>query len=317
MTPDELDALLIGNSLPMRKLKALIPRVAASTLPVLIEGETGTGKELVARALHACSGRKGPLVTLNVCAVADTMFEASMFGHTKGAFTGALRDMPGYLTEAHGGTLFLDEISGLSLANQVKLLRAIETKTFRPIGARVDHQSDFRVVAASNASMHHLIETGLFRRDLAQRLSGIQVRLAPLRERKEDLTALIAHLARRARVESDANRPIDTAALAVLQGYDWPGNVRELRHVVESALVLGSGSIVQDDVTDLLHPTSRMPGVHKGSAGRERALLEHLEKYRWDVNAVAQALGVHRATIYRQMRKLGVDDIRDVISTRG
>ncbi|MDB4917636.1 MAG: zraR 13, partial [Gemmatimonadetes bacterium] len=259
-----------------------------------------------ARALHACSGRKGPLVSLNVCAVADTMFEASMFGHTKGAFTGALRDMPGYLTEAHGGTLFLDEISGLSLANQVKLLRAIETKTFRPIGARVDHQSDFRVVAASNGSMHELVAHGVFRRDLAQRLSGIQLTLPPLRERKEDLSPLIAHLARHGRVETAVNLPTTPATWAVLQAYDWPGNVRELRHIVESALVLGSGRIFHDDVADLLRVTSRMPGVRKGHAFRERALLQHLDQHHWDVNAVAEALGVHRATVYRQIRKLAV-----------
>ena len=195
---DCMSTLLIGDSLPMRQLRALIARVATSTLSVLIEGETGSGKELVARALHEMSGRSGALVALNVCAVPDSMFEATMFGHVKGAFTGALRDSAGYLTEAHRGTLFLDEVSGLSLTNQVKLLRAIETKEFRPVGARSDQRSDFRLIAASNEDMVHLVEGGQFRRDLAHRLGGIKLTVPPLRDRLEDVPILAAHFAAQA-----------------------------------------------------------------------------------------------------------------------
>ena len=307
MTPPDQSSLLIGDSLPMRQLRALIARVSTSTLAVLIQGETGSGKELVARALHQQSGRSGPLVALNVCAVPDSMFEASMFGHVKGAFTGALRDSAGYLTEAHRGTLFLDEVSGLSLANQVKLLRAIETREFRPVGARADQQSDFRLVAASNEDMGQLVDRGRFRRDLAHRLGGIRVTVPSLRDRLEDVPILAAHFAAQARGGRAEDVVIHSGALRTLQAYSWPGNVRELRHVVEASIVLSCGTVCEDDVSALIQPSA--PGL----AGRRLAyqgkdLIEQLDRCAWDVNEVASELGVHRATVYRRLRRLGVTE---------
>jgi DNA-binding NtrC family response regulator len=302
--------LLIGDSVPMRRLRAFIARIAASTLPVLIEGETGSGKELVARALHEWSGRSGRLVALNVCAVSDSMFEASMFGHVRGAFTGALRDSAGYLTEAHGGTLFLDEVSGLSIGNQAKLLRAIETREFRPVGGCADQRSDFRLVAASNESVATLVERRQLRPDLAHRLGGLHLRVPPLRERLEDVPALAMHFAMRGRgMPTDA--VIVRGAMRVLQSHSWPGNVRELRHVVEASIALSGGQVTAHDVATLIRPdlqdAGKRPSDMRGRRdGRDRELLLILERCAWDVSEVASELGIHRATVYRRLGRLGV-----------
>jgi DNA-binding NtrC family response regulator len=307
MTAPDVSALLIGDSLPMRQLRALIARIAPSSLPVLIQGETGSGKELVAHALHQQSGRSGPLVALNVCALSDPMFEASMFGHVKGAFTGALRDAAGYLTEAHRGTLFLDEVSGLSLANQVKLLRAIETREFRPVGARADQRSDFRLVAASNEVMGQLVEQGRFRRDLAHRLGGIRVSVPPLRDRLEDIPILAAHFAAHARGKIAGDTAIASNALRALQAYDWPGNVRELRHVVEASIALSDGAVREEDISALIQPTT-FHSAERRLAHQGKDLLAQLDRCAWDVDEVASELGVHRATVYRRLRRLGVTE---------
>lgn len=307
MTAPDMSTLLIGDSLPMRQLRALIARVATSNLPVLIQGETGSGKELVARALHQQSGRSGPLVALNVCALPDSMFEASMFGHVRGAFTGALRDSTGYLTEAHRGTLFLDEISGLSLSNQVKLLRAIETREFRPVGARADQRSDFRLVAASNEEMGQLVERGAFRRDLAHRLGGIRVMVPPLRDRLEDVPILAAHFAAHAQNGRAEDAVIASDALRTLQTHFWPGNVRELRHVVEASIALSNGAVTQEDVAVLIQPTV-LGSAQRRLAHQGKNLLEQLDRCAWDVNEVASELGVHRATVYRRLKRLGVSE---------
>jgi DNA-binding NtrC family response regulator len=300
--------LLIGDSLIMRRLRALVARVAASTLPVLIEGETGSGKELVARALHEWSGRSGRLVALNVCAVSDSMFEASMFGHVRGAFTGAMGDSAGYLTEAHRGTLFLDEVSGLSPGNQVKLLRAIESREFRPVGGCVDRRSDFRLLAASNESIATLVERGQFRRDLAHRLGGLRVSVPPLRDRIEDVPMLATHFAVHASSRS-SDAVIGNGAMRALQTYSWPGNVRELRHVIEASLAMSGGCVDAHDVIELIE---RNGGAKRSTHARRRRndedleLLARLERCAGDVNAVASELGVHRATVYRRLDRLGV-----------
>jgi serine/threonine-protein kinase PknK len=302
-----MDTLLIGGSVPMRRLRALIGRVAPSHLPVLIQGETGVGKELVARALHAVSGRDGSLVPLNVCALADTMFEASLFGHVRGAFTGALHDVPGYLAEAHCGTLFLDEISGLSLVNQLKLLRAIETKQFRPLGSHRDRQSDFRPVAASNEDMGGLVDSGRFRRDLTHRLAAIRIVVPPLRERMEDVPELVGHFAR-AVAPKGSDTPITAAALGLLQRHHWPGNVRELRHVVEASMALSGEGVDPDAVASLLERTQTPSVAHGRRRDHDRELIALLDRSAWDVNMVAHEMGVHRATIYRRLKRMGMED---------
>jgi DNA-binding NtrC family response regulator len=307
MTYNAQSTLLIGESLPMRQLRALITRAATSSLPVLIQGETGSGKELVARALHVMSNRSGLLVGINVCAVPDTMFEASMFGHVKGAFTGALRDSAGYLSEAHRGTLFLDEVSGLSLGNQAKLLRAIETKEFRPVGARADQRSDFRLVSASNEPMAQMVAQGRFRRDLAHRLEGIRVAVPPLRERLEDVPLLAAHFAARAPDARGGDAIISSAAISALQVHSWPGNVRELRHVIEAAIAMSNDAITEAVISPLLEP--KLLSVSARRLEREgRHLLAQLDRCAWDVSEVANELGVHRATVYRRLKRLGLSE---------
>ena len=177
----------------MRELRALIARVAPLRMPVLIEGATGTGKELAAALLHRDSGRSGGLVAFNVCALGESMFEDALFGHVKGAYTGALGESLGFLREANGGTAFFDEISGLPLPLQAKLLRAIETGVFRPIGASRDAMSEFRTVAATNEQLRELVAAGRFREDLMHRLSGITVRMPTLAERVDDIPELVRH----------------------------------------------------------------------------------------------------------------------------
>jgi DNA-binding NtrC family response regulator len=295
--------LLIGESPIMRRLRALVARVAASTLPLLIEGETGSGKELVARALHEWSGRPGRLVALNVCAVSDSMFEAAMFGHVRGAFTGALRDSAGYLTEAHRGTLFLDEVSGLSLGSQTKLLRAIETKEFRPVGGTGDQRSDFRLVAASNETVATLVQRGSFRRDLSHRLGGLCLTVPPLRDHTEDIPLLVRHFTTTAAAERKVDVVIGGGVIRLLQAYCWPGNVRQLRHVIEASLTLSPGFVTLHDVAALIQPNEDGAAGHRRAAKTDE-LLAVLERCAWDFDQVASELGVHRATVYRRLRRL-------------
>jgi len=305
-----IDGALIGESLPMLRLKELIRRVAASELPVLIQGETGTGKELVASAIHNHSGRSGPLIALNVCALGEALFEASLFGHVRGAFTGAVRDASGFMTEAHRGTLFMDEVSGLPMSNQAKLLRAVETKVFRPVGGRNDQRSDFRLVTATNEPIARMVELGRFRPDLAHRLSGIRLVVPPLRERLDDIPLLFSHFAKLSSNAQHSTIAMSTNAMTLLRNYEWPGNVREFRNVVEATIVLSSGHTIDaDDVARLIRTDAQDgAGPHAPSRRefRDRELLDHLERYAWEINEVARVLGVHRATIYRRLRRLGV-----------
>ncbi len=229
----------------MRQLRNLIRRIGPTELPVLITGPTGSGKELVANAMHLASGRKGAFIAFNVCAVADTMFEDALFGHARGAFTGATSDSAGYLAQANNGTVFLDEISGLGLPSQAKLLRALETQTFRAVGAQHDKHSKFRIVAASNENLERLSGAGQFRLDLYHRLAGTTVKVPALSSRREDIPALIRAFARETGATHDANIAIE--AMTMLEAEAWPGNVRQLKHVVELSRALSDGRSVSPD----------------------------------------------------------------------
>lgn len=300
------DVALIGSSAPMRQLRALIATVAPMRLAVLVEGQTGTGKELVASLLHQQSGRTGNLVAFNVCALGESMFEDALFGHVKGAYTGAVNESLGFLREANGGTAFFDEISGLPLALQAKLLRAIETGVFRPIGASRDARSDFRPIAATNESLSSLVEGGRFRADLKHRLSGIVIRIPPLAERVDDIAELSRHFVRAA---AGPHASIDDGAIDVLQGREWPGNVRELKQVVEAACAFSRGRIDAGAMqTALAHRTAT---PHSQRAPRHllerHELVAALETAEWNTEAAASSLGIHRATIYRRMRRHGIE----------
>jgi DNA-binding NtrC family response regulator len=297
---------IIGESRAARELRALVQRVAPLRLPVLIQGPTGAGKELVARALHALGGRGGRFVAVNVCAIPESMFEATLFGHVRGAFTGAVADSAGYLAEADGGTLFLDEISGLSLVMQTKLLRALETREFRPVGARRDRASDFRVVAATNEDVQALVGDGRFRGDLAHRLNAVVVDVPPLSARTGDVSVLARHFAGAA-----GGPALTPAALRVLEAREWPGNVRQLRNVVERALALSAGREVDGaDLEGGISASGTGALAAPASDARDHAGRELLERVLaacgWDTGVAAERLGVHRATIYRRMQRLGI-----------
>jgi DNA-binding NtrC family response regulator len=300
------DVALIGSSPAMQQLRALVATIAPMRLPVLIEGETGTGKELVASLLHQQSGRSGVLVAFNVCALGESMFEDALFGHVKGAYTGALFESLGFLREANGGTAFFDEISGLPLPLQAKLLRAIETGVFRPIGASRDARSDFRPIAATNESLSALVDEGRFRADLKHRLSGIVIRIPSLVERVDDIPELCRHFAR---IAAGPNRSIDADVLATLQDMEWPGNIRELKQVVDAACAFARGTVdVRALDMALAHRKSAVQPIRVANhLVARRELVSALEHASWDTEVAASALGVHRATIYRRMRRFGID----------
>lgn len=299
-----VDSVLIGESVPMQRLRMLVAAVAPTRIPVLIEGATGTGKELVAALLHRESRRDGALVAFNVCALADTMFEDALFGHAKGAFTGAAGETLGFLREANGGTAFLDEISGLSLSLQAKLLRAIETGVVRPIGSSRDAKSDFRTVAATNERLDDLVANGQFRADLAHRLRGIVLRVPTLAERIDDIPILVEHFIRVARPD----QPISVArsAMQLLQQRAWTGNVRELRQAVETALVFTRDILDLEALETVLPQYAGEYRVPTPEFVERQQLLKLLLSSEWDTTAAASALGVHRTTIYRRMRRHGI-----------
>lgn len=306
MRPSIHDVTLIGSSSPMRALRALIARVAPLRMPVLIEGATGTGKELAAALLHRDSGRTGSLVAFNVCALGDSMFEDALFGHVKGAYTGAVGESLGFLREANGGTAFFDEISGLPLPLQAKLLRAIETGVFRPIGAARDAMSDFRAVAATNEYLRELVEAGRFREDLMHRLSGITVRMPTLAERVDDIPELVRHFVRRA---APGEMPIAPRAITLLQETPWPGNVRELRQVIDASVAFAHRELdTQAVYAALAHRSASVARPRQVTELAERReLVTVLERALGDTGRAAQILGVHRATVYRRMRRHGID----------
>ena len=295
----KITSLILGESPSIKKARSLIEKVAPFDLPVLVEGPTGSGKELVAQALHRASGRTGKLEALNVCAISESLFESELFGYAKGAFTGATSDKPGYLSTANGGTLFLDEISSLALASQAKLLRAIETLTFRPAGATSDRRSDFRVVAATNEPIRALVESGRVRRDFAQRLAGIVIRLPPLRERAEDIPLLARSFVRAA---SNHNELLELTecALRVIQSYAWPGNVRDLKHVVERAILIADGpKITAHEILASIAQGIDAFHDHVPRAGERKRLLEVLIQHEGNTSTAASELKVNLGHIRR------------------
>jgi DNA-binding NtrC family response regulator len=294
-------SLLLGESPAIRRIRDLIARIGPTNLPVLIQGPTGCGKELVALAVHLASGRRGEFVPFNVCAIADSMFEDALFGHLRGAFTGATHDVRGLLAQADRGTCFFDEISGLSTGLQAKLLRAIETRRFRPVGSRSDTGSDFRVVAASNEDVASLVQQGLFRDDLLHRFGKVVIRVPPLVARTEDIPLLTSRFLREC---SELPRQISAAAVQRLQAYHWPGNVRELRSVVETAAHLSERETLGvEDVLPLLQQSGEREMRRPRSDFVLRRTLAAVEEAEGNVYAAASILGVNPTTVYRRLRR--------------
>ena len=311
---------MVGRSSAMMKLFELIERVAATDVPVLIEGESGTGKEMVAQAIHQTSERKkGRLVSVNCAAIPENLLESELFGHVRGAFTGADRERKGLFTAAHGGTLFLDEIGDMPARMQVDLLRALQEKTIRPIGAQQDIKVDVRVIAASNKPLAELIRAKRFREDLYYRLNVVTLKLPGLRERGEDIPLLCDHFLTvfSTQMKTEKKR-LTRAALRALMEYAWPGNVRQLEHALMNASVLADGTVLDVEDFTLEAPVSP-PALHveprpvaaaavaTDRRTRERQqILEALEASNWNKTRAAQVLGIPRRTFYRRLKDHGV-----------
>src|SRR5256712_6009136 len=303
--PDALGGL-IGCGPAMQQVRELVRTAARAEAHVLIEGETGTGKELVARAVHALGRRAaGPFVPVNCAAVPETLAEAEFFGHTRGAFTGALQERPGMLQLADRGTLFLDEVEDLPAPLQAKLLRAVQDHEVKPLGATALRRVDVRIVAASNRDLWGMVEAGEFRRDLNYRLRVITIRLPPRRLRREDLPQLVEHfVARFNRAHGTTFAPPSPTALRSLTAHTWPGNVRELENALEALLVFAGATGAGLD--DLL---SRQTATPTGLVVDERTRILHvLEAQRWNRQRAAAALGISRVTLWRRMERHGIRD---------
>ena len=245
---------MIGDSAPMRAMFDLIERVAPSSVPVLIHGETGTGKELVAKAMHEHSPRaKKPFLAENCAAVSATLLESELFGHVRGAFTDAVSDRDGHFTAADGGTVFLDEIGDMPLEMQAKLLRVLETGEVRPVGSNKTRKVDVRVVAATHRDLQKMVAESKFREDLFYRLNVVVVKLPPLRERAGDIAHLVRYFLRTLPAElgiPENSRDLGPEAREALEAYEWPGNVRQLENELRRALALSSGTIGPGDLSD-------------------------------------------------------------------
>ena len=300
-----VERLLIGTSLTMRQLRHEVMTFAPHNVAVLIEGPTGSGKELVAQALHLTSRRTGSLVSVNMCAIPPETFESELFGHVQGSFTGAIRDRGGLFSEGDRGTVFLDEVGGLPRDLQAKLLRVIETKRFRAVGGSREQASDFRVLAAANEPLDGEVLAGRFRQDLFFRLRALRIQVPTLAARREDIAALAEHFLAEDWQLTSSQLKVD--ALAVLERYDWPGNVRELRHVLGAArLRAASGVISADDIRAVLvDHAGGDTEVLRRDAGR-LGLMGALERNGWSIQAAAAELGIDRTTVYRRLRRLGI-----------
>ena len=294
---------LIGRSVVMRRLFAQIERVAGTDAAVLISGESGSGKEGVARAVHAVSARaKGPLEIFDCASVAPGLVHAALFGSVKGAFSGAVRDTPGALMRAHGGTLFLDEIGELPLDVQPTLLRALQTQTFTPVGDRQVRRVDFRVVAVTHRTLADEVTAGRFRADLYHRLAAIELRVPPLRDRLEDIPLLAAHFLHEAGVDA----PLPRESVTALLGWRWPGNVRELRNAVLRMTALGADaawSRAPDAATDASWAAAREKALKAFEYGYLRSLLE---RHRGSSIAAAREAGIARSYFFRLLAEHGL-----------
>jgi two-component system nitrogen regulation response regulator NtrX len=317
---------LLGGSPPMQHLKAELATAARSDSRILILGENGTGKELVARQIHRLSGRsRGPFVEVNCAAIPEDLIESELFGHVRGAFTGAAGDRPGRFEQADGGTLFLDEIADMSLKTQARVLRVLQEQRFERVGGTSTIRVDVRVLAATNKQLDDEIRLGRFREDLYFRLAVIPLRLPPLRERLEDVPVLAAHfVALFAHELKRRPKAIDREALQLLGQYAWPGNVRELRNVVERMMIMVPGETIgAGDLPAALRGDGAAAGGGDGERAAvweadydslreargafEKSFIERkLAQLEGNVSRTAQALGLERSNLYRKMRAYGI-----------
>jgi two-component system nitrogen regulation response regulator NtrX len=303
---------MVGESPALQTVRELIEKVGPTSARVLITGENGTGKELVARAIHAASSRRDrPLVEVNCAAIPSELIESELFGHMKGSFTGAFADRAGKFEQADGGTLFLDEVGDMSLSAQAKLLRVLQEGVVTRIGGAKPVQVDVRVLAATNKDLEIEIAESRFREDLLYRLNVVPIEVPPLRERLEDVPALVAHFAEQLGAGAGVpGKRFSEDAVRRLQTRPWPGNIRELRNAVERALILAPGKVVTAADVDRLLPTDLGPkqSLENFKIEAEKGfLVQKLREYDWNITETAKALQIPRSNLYKKMERFGLN----------
>lgn len=319
---------IVGRAPEMEKLYRLIQKVAHSRYPVLIYGESGTGKELVARSIHFLGPHKDkPFIPVDCGSLVPTLIESELFGYVKGAFTGAARPKDGLLAIAEGGTVFLDEIGELPIDLQAKLLRALQEKEIRPVGSTRPIPINVRILAATNRDLEAAVQQGSFRKDLYFRLNVVNLRIPPLRQRKQDIPLLVAHILERIREQSHTEKILTEEAMQMLLEYDWPGNVRELENCMERAFTLSSGPVLQmidlpvqpkrSDDRSAQSPASKngsSPGIAEGTKVvpmaqlEKQAILDTLHQVNGDKMLAARLLGIGKTTLYRKLKAYEDED---------
>jgi len=311
---------IVGSDEKMRKIYSLIEAIAGTRATVLIHGESGTGKRLIAHAIHKCNPdeRNKPFIEVSCGALTETLLESELFGHVKGAFTGAIKDKPGRFELAHGGTIFLDEIDAFTPALQVKLLRVLQEGEFERVGDNHTIKTDVRVITATNQDLENLITQNKFRKDLYYRLNIIAIEIPPLRERKGDIPLLVDELIKKHSKQANKSiKCISDEAMAILANCDWPGNIRELENVIERAIILCKNTtITPEDFPDAL---AKKVFAQNSFAGKESCklkkalqepekdlLVRALESKNWNRNETAKSLGINRTTLYKKMLRFGL-----------
>ncbi len=310
---EELPVTFIGDSPKINEILSIVKRIAHVDASVLISGESGTGKEVIADIIHHLSPRKKQkMIKVNCSAIPETLLESELFGHVKGAFTGAIRDRKGRFEEADKGTLFLDEIGDIAPSIQVKLLRTLQTMEFEPVGSSTTKKMDVRIIAATNRDIHTEVQLGHFREDLFYRLNVIPIHLPPLRERKRDITKLIDHFLGVYSKEVDIS--FSHEALMKLVNYQWEGNIRQLKNVIQRTIALTRSSVIQieelPDEIQRYHPLDK-EGNTKTIADVERAhIMKILEECEYNKVKAAEMLGIHRNTLSRKIKEYNIDVLK-------
>lgn len=299
---------IVGSSEKMQRVFKLVGKVADTSTNVLILGESGTGKELIARALHFNSSRSAkPFLAVNCGALPESLLESELFGHTKGAFTGAVADKKGLFRSADGGTLFLDEIGEMPMPLQVRLLRALQEHEVTPVGSSTPQKFDARIVAATNRDLESEVEAGTFREDLFYRLNVIEISLPPLRERSDDIPALIKHfVSKSAGSQNTVPKPITDNAMSAMRSYSWPGNVREMENCIERAFILSSDEIDLESLPAKVRSAVGSPAITDATSlesVERRHILETLSSTNEDKVAAAKLLGIDLSTLYRKLKR--------------
>jgi DNA-binding NtrC family response regulator len=317
LTPPDVRGAFVGTSPEFQRLLQLVERVAPADSTVLVTGETGAGKEMAAKLIHARSARRDrPFVTVECAALQESLLQSELFGHERGAFTGAERAKPGLFEVAHGGTIFLDEIGEISQATQVKLLRVLDSSTFRHVGGTAEIRVDVRVIAATHRELGTMVAQGLFREDLYYRLATLTVKVPPLRERPGDIGVLAQHFVAVLNERFGCRKRLAPSALAALERHAWPGNVRELLHVVEAALVVSAGDDILPEhlAASLGSRDGRPAGPADDDAARWRT-LDELERAHIEASLrrtaghrgkAAALLGISERNLYRKLREYGL-----------